>query len=710
MQYEMLAGRHPIREASTFETLNAVLTADPPDLATVNPRVPPALARITMRLLRKDPDARFQSASDLVWALEQAGGTEPFTARAPAAGPGASAPTDAAAARGFWRQPASGWTAGLAIGALAFVAALLWRPGGVAGDAAAGDGAAADAVRGPTQFTVAVPDGLGLFSAPAVSPDGRHIAFVTRGAAGTRLWVRALAAREAEAVAGTEGAQQPFWSADSRSIGYFARGRIWKLAWPGGAPLDLAPAIQPRGGAWGPDGTILFAPDITMSGLLRVAGEGAVEPMTVVDTASTDTTHWWPVFLPDGVRYLYLLRSMDLDRIGLHAGRRDRALGSPAGPPLLRIDHQPVVAALPGGREAALFVVAGDGVEVRRLDLSTLAIADDAHALHLTVGAASLHHAATISASPGVLAFTETPIPFGTRMETFSRTGVFERDDGEFGVHNWPRVSPDGRLVAMQRVDLRRNNADIFVSDLQRNTRARISSAVQPDIQPVWSPDGRQLAFTTGNLPGRTNGDRVISIAAADGTGVVRTVPCPPKTYCEPSDWSQDGRRLLINVYEDRDWDIWIVTLDGSPAPAPLLADAHSERDARFSPDARWVAYVSEESTQPTVVVRSIDGPARRFEISGAGGAQPVWRRDGKELFFVDPTGALRAVAVRWPADGTPAFGLPKPVEVPRVGFGHWGTQYDVSLDGTRFYIMRTNPAPLPREIRVITGWSELLR
>jgi Tol biopolymer transport system component len=230
---------------------------------------------------------------------------------------------------------------------------------------------------------------------------------------------------------------------------------------------------------------------------------------------------------------------------------------------------------------------------------------------------------------------------------------------------------------------------------------------MEPDMFPVWSPDGRQLAFVTGHLPGR-QGERKLSIAAADGTGIVRSWPCPVE-YCEPTDWSTDGSSLLVNVLESGNRDVWIVSTEPGGSAEPLLDAEFDEQDARFSPDGRWVAYVSRDAGRPEVSVRSVTGPLRRMVISGEGGAQPVWRRDGSMLYFVDPEGHLRSVSVHWAEDGTPEFGLPDRPNVPRIGFGHWGTQYDVSPDGSRIYFLRRNEDPPPREMQVVIGWRALV-
>jgi Tol biopolymer transport system component len=185
-------------------------------------------------------------------------------------------------------------------------------------------------------------------------------------------------------------------------------------------------------------------------------------------------------------------------------------------------------------------------------------------------------------------------------------------------------------------------------------------------------------------------------------------LPCP-REYCEATDWTTDDQ-LIVNVRDPGGGDVWIVPLNTARGARPLLAEGYDERDARIAPRRDWVAYVSNESGRPEVSVRSVAGGAKRIVISAGGGDQPVWRRDGGELFFVDPQGRLQSASVTWNSAGTPVFGRPTALPVPPIGFGHWGTQYDVSPDGRQLYFVRRNDETGPREIQVVLGWRGLLK
>ena len=197
---------------------------------------------------------------------------------------------------------------------------------------------------------------------------------------------------------------------------------------------------------------------------------------------------------------------------------------------------------------------------------------------------------------------------------------------------------------------------------------------------PVWSPDGGRIAYRSG-----TNAAPTLKVSSADGVGPVQMLPCP-RPYCEPTDWSPDGF-LVVNVSGG---DVWAVPFDSSAPARPLLNESFMERDARISPNGRWLAFVSDESGRPVVSVRSVSAPLRRYVVSTSGGDQPVWRRDGKELFYVNAQRFLHGVPVRATADGGLAFGAPQPVHIPRFAERHWGTVYDVSPDGSRVLLSAT--------------------
>jgi Tol biopolymer transport system component len=689
--YEMLGGERPFRGATPQAAIQASVATEPRDLTSLNPDVPAALAAIVTRLLSKSPDERFQSAADLVWALEQVRRAPTHDDRHP---PHGAAPRSSR--RLGWRRAA--WLP--VLGVLLALGGWWWSR-----TSARGSGA----VR-LTQFTWTLPAGIALGSAPVVSPDGLRIAFVGTDGSGSRLFVRDLASLSVRSVPGTDDAKQPFWSPDSASIGFFARRKLMKVARDGGAPVALADAPDGRGGAWSTSGTIVFGPDFTASSLSKVPADGGpVEPATLLDGAQGENSHRYPAFLPDGIHFLFFVRAAAEARRGVYVGRIDQPAARP-GTLLFQSESEVAYVPQPSGAEPGALLRVQDGrLEARPFDAGRLVLLGDGRTLPVQAGGPTPHHPSMISASAGVLVSSPSRMPFGMRLMSVDRDGgqlrVAQVDESQ----NYPRLSPDGQRLVLTRLDPIVGNGDIWVDDLVRGTRVRITTAPEADIFPVWSPDGTRLAYLSSSGQGNATRGSLI-VAAADGTGVTARLRCPTAS-CEPTDWSRDGRWLIVNRRDQRGVDVWIVPTAEGEAARPLLATPYIERDARLSPDGRFLAYVSDESGRPEVSVQSTSGPRTRIIVSAGGGAQPVWRRDGTELFFVGASGQLRVAAVHQRRNGTLTSETPRDLDVPRVGAGHWGAQqYDVSPDGRRIHLLQPAHARPSLEIGIVMGWRAWLQ
>jgi eukaryotic-like serine/threonine-protein kinase len=680
--FELMTGQRAFARDHTIDTLHAIVHDDPPDLLPGGS----ALTAIVKRLIAKKPQDRFQSAADLLWALQHIGLTEVR----------AESPSSTQSGRRSLR-PGSVWAiAGVASAAMVLAAVLGW--------------ALRERAQSPpaepnlTQFTWSLPEGTGLDSAPVVSPDGRRIAFTAiSGGSPSRLFVRSLDSLDATAVAGTDGAKQPFWSPDGASIGFFALGKLMKVAIMGGVPVVICDALDGKGGAWSPNGTIVFGPNMIFAGLVKVSANGGpVEPATLIDLDRGENSHRWPVFLPDGVHFLYYVRASVDERRGVYVARIDRPAAIPVVP-LFRSESEATFVSTSGRDRGVLLSAAAGRLQARPFDASTLTLLGDPRTVPLAVGASTPSHPVMLSASADLLATVAMQTPYGLQLGDVARDGT--------GVHmssrkaqNWPRLSPDGRRIARQIVDTTRGNPDVWVEDLQDGSLVRLTTDTGSDHFPVWSPDGLRLAY--GSQTGRR-----LSITAADASGAAQELPCPgANPNCEPTDWSPDGRRLIVNTRPgigDARRDVWSVSVEtGGPAES-ILSGPFPEYDARISPDGRWLAYVSEENGRAEVFVRAMSGPPRRFVVSNAGGSQPVWRRDGRELFYVDLEGRLRGRSVG-PTERT--LGAALLLSVPLIGSGHWGTQYDVSPDGRRVYFIDQTPPPRPSDINLAIGWQAFLR
>ena len=682
--FELRTGTRAFAREHTIDTLHAIVHDDPPD---VLPAADPMTA-IVKRLLAKAPEARFQSAVDLLWVLERLhavdAAAEPITS--PAATP-----------QRRWLGSPRRWAvasaAALALAASFAMGRLIPR--------------VETATNPPvlTRFTWSLPAGSQLASAPIVSPDGRRIAFTAQKGGAPQLFVRPLDSLDAIAIAGTEGAKQPFWSPDSASLGFFARGNLMTVTVDGGVPKELAPAPDARGGAWSRAGTIVFSANQIFQGLSRVpANGGPVEPATRLDVDRSENSHRWPAFLPDGVHFLFHVRATADDRRGVYIGRIDQPAAVP-GEPLFRSESEAIFAATSDRSRGVLLSAADGQLQARGFDAATLSLTGEPQILPVPAGSSTPHHSAMVSASTDLLAAVGTSVPYGLPVGTVMRDGSGVRRS-QSRLQGWPRLSPDGRRLAKQIVDPIGGNPDIWVEDVEDGSLVRVTTSPEVDLTPVWSPDGRRLAYGSG-VPGK----RRLSIAAADGTGVLQTAGCPA-SYCEPTDWSPDGRYLIVNTRVELGTphqDVWRLPLEGTAAPERILAGEFPEYDARVSPDGRLLAYVSQESGRPEVSLRAISGPPQRL-VASTGGSQPVWRRDGRELLYVDLDGRLVGRSVRRLSDGEIALGPAEVLPVPRIGSGHLGTQYDISPDGRRLYFLDYRPTPGPSGIDLLVGWRALLK
>jgi serine/threonine protein kinase/Tol biopolymer transport system component len=680
--FELLTGQRAFARAHTIDTLHAIVHDEPPDM------LPPASAwtAIVKRLLAKSPAERFQSAADLLWVLEH-----------PEAPDATVLPTPVEPAhwpRGGRRK----WTLVGAVVAGALLALSLnsgwWASRNEA-----------DLPEDVKRFTWSLPEGAELDSAPVVSPDGRRIVFTAQSGGVAHLFERRLDSLDATVIAGTRGAKQPFWSPDGGSIGFFARGKLMKVALGGGVPVALADALDGRGGAWSSRGTIVFAPDMLFSGLFQVPADGGhVTAVSLLDLEQGENSHRWPAFLPDGVHVLFLVRATNDQRRGVYVARIDRAAVKP-GTPLFHSESEAVFVHT-ADRERGVLLTASDGhVQARLFNAATLTVAGDPRSLHVPAGANTPHHTGMLSASSELLATVGSPIPFGVRLKSISRQGNEQvlsphRQQGAL------RLSKDGRRLARSILDPVSGDTDVWIEDLTDGSLVRGTIASSLDVLPVWSPDGGRIAYASG-----TPTVRRLSIAAADGTGVLKELACPA-AYCEPTDWSPDGRYLIVNTRASmsaRPENVWRVSVE-SDDTSEVLSTTFAEYDARLSPDGQWLAYVSDESGRMEVSVRAMSGPPRRIVASSGGGSQPVWRRDGGELLYVDIGGRLQARAVRHHPSGDLALGAAAPVASLVIGLGHWGPAYDLSSDGQRIYFIDRTPLPKPATMNLLLSWQTLLK
>ncbi len=664
--YEMLSGQRAFDGGSAVETMSAVVRDETPDPSVRNASVPPDLDRIVRHCMEKDPERRFQAAADVAFHLE---GISSWS--------GTSIRPSAAPMRVLRRERL-----------VAAVAVLALVTAGVFGVVYLRGRRTADAP--VLRYTIPPPDGTTLPSFPSfltLSPDGAHLAFVAVSADSRRqLWIRDLSALTARALPGTTGADQPFWSPDSRFVAFFAEGKLRKIDITGGLPQTICDAPPARSGSWNEDGVIVFTPGAG-AGLHAVPATGGTPtPVTTLDRARAESDHLWPHFLPDGKRFVYLARSADPRNTGLYLGSLDgktRAL-------LAAVDSNAMFS--PPGyliyqREGTLMA--------RPFDVSRAAFTGAEFSVTAPVGYNSANGRGAFGVSQtGVLTYRAGPDGTASEAVWFDRTGkrLGSLDVSDMSPDAW--LSGDGDSIAFSRTD-RRTATSIWLASATRGTLSRFTFGPGIDILPVWSHDGKTVVFAS-NRAGAFDLYRKISSGSGEEEILLKS-----NIDKYPSDWSRDGRLLYYSPGAQGDFDLWMLA-DGHATP--LLQTKFDERNGRVSPSGRWIAYVSNETGSYEVyVLPFLPATGGKWQISTTGGLQPRWRADERELFYLAGDGRVMAVPVR--ADRGFEHGEPHQLFQTRLDPSVLinDRNYDVTGDGERFLI--TTPLGTTVPMTVVVNW-----
>jgi Tol biopolymer transport system component/predicted Ser/Thr protein kinase len=680
--YEMATGQKAFSGSSHASVIANIMKSEPQPIFTLAPLVPPPLERLIRRCLAKDPDDRWQTARDLTLELRAISG-EPALLTSPSIAPtAASAAASAAAALASATRPRlSRETLAWALAAAATLAA--------AGLALVLARRAPGPAPGPAmRFLVPPPENATLnpIDAPAtISPDGTRLLFGATGPDGRPiLWLRPLDAISSRPLLATDDARDPFWSPDGRSIAFFGEGKLKRMDANGGPPATICEAPDPRGGAWGRDGIIVFAPN-PRGPLMRVKAEGGEpSPATALDADRHEVAHLYPQFLPDGKRFLYLVRSADNQQDGIYAG----STVSRSSTRVLASATRAAFAA-PGWllylREGALMVQPFDSSSARL----------DGAARRLEAGVASVPETGTAAFSVsdnGVLAY-QTALDPDKQLAWVDRSGRRVATLGLPGSYRSIEISPDGTLAAVERVDPRKHTVDIWRFDLARGEGAPFAAGAGIEQGPAWSADGSRLVYGT-------NPDGAFQISEKDtaGSAAERVLFASPQ-WKMPSDLSRDGKFLAYQGYDlTTKRDIWVRPLSGPRKPAPFLRSEASEWQARFSPDGRSVAYTSDESGRHEVYVAAYPGPGGKARLSTDGGTLPRWRSDGTEIFFVGGDGNLMAAPVK--SSSPFQAGPPAPLFETRGA-----ASYAVSPDGQRFLLAAPVTRGADGSVTIVANW-----
>jgi Tol biopolymer transport system component len=671
--YEMLTGRRAFTRATTADTMVAILKEEP--LEPLSAGVPPALARIVARCLEKTREMRFQSARDLAFGLELLGGT------------GDIAPSGAAIAR-LPRRELLAWT----ITSLALVVpAILWTlaPAPRVADA-------------PTRvLSVVQPHGtvLATEEAPAISPDGAQLAFVGLDATGKRLlYARALdQAASPQSIAGSDGASLPFWSPTSRSIGFFAQGKLKTADVATGRIETLTDAGGARGGTWNQDDVIVFVPR-PADGPHRIPASGGEATPVKID-APQALRGWFPSFLPDGRHFLFFAPTPSQpDQAGTYVVSVDGGK-----PTRLLATRSAALYAVPGyllfWRESALLA--------QPFDAATLVLSGSPTPVANAVGFNPVTGQTLFSVSrSGTIAFFGGAVG-QTQLAWFDRNGKQIGAPGPTGTFNSVSISPDGRSVVYDEADARTGTFDLWRLDFARAVPSKLTFNPSSDIFPVWSPDGARIAFSS-----LRDGPPQLYVLDANSAGNETTLlksPLPKGV----SGWSGDGGLLIYTAIDPKSsGDVWALPMSGRREPFSILATSSDERYGALSPDGHWLAYVSNETGAYEVYVRAFPAPGVTRLVSTGGGLEPLWRPDGGELFYIARDQNLMAVDIRSSATAI-AVTPPKalfPVRIKWLEIQAMARHYGVAADGQRFLVASATDEAQSAAITVVLNWAAVLK
>ncbi len=677
--YEMLSGKQAFRGDSAIETLNAILKENPPQLSESNSQINSALERVVMHCMEKNPEQRFQSAQDVAFALESLNGVSSSRTM-----------TDALPLTSG-RPKTREWLAWIIasvclLAALPFVIAYL-RP--------------APKDERVLKMSVLLPEKTTMTSGVspvAVSPDGRRLAFVATFEGRDVLWVRSLDSLSAQALPGTEGAlmqSHPFWSPDSRFIGFFAGGKLKKIDASGGPPQTLCDVGGPRGGTWNRDGVIVFAP-VPFGPLYRVsAAGGEPTPVTALDQSDLETAHRWPYFLPDGRHFLYFVRSSRDEREGIYVGSLDAKETRRLLPTALNAAYAP-----PG----FLLFLRNETLMAQRFDADKLELTGEPFPVAERVAYnPGLGRGAFSVSENGVLAFRGGGGQINQPL-WFDRGGKQIGSLGAAGLYLNLWLSPDERRAAVDRSDPQTGASDIWLFDLSRGIPSRFTTDPAGDTNALWSPDGGRIVFSSTREGVRNLYQK---IAGGGGNEEVLLKSSEDKV---PNDWSANGQFIVYQTSNPKTkWDLWVLPMSGDRQPFPFLQTEFNEQQAQFSPDGKWIIYTSDESGAPEVYVQTFPASEGKWRVSTGGGGQPRWRRDGRELFYIAADRKLMAVDVKLGA--TLEASVPKPLFSTRViSLTEFRNQYVVTADGQRFLINSTLEETSGTPINVVVNWTADLK
>jgi len=679
--YELLSGHTAFEGDDVTEILAAVIRAEP-DWNRLPDNVPQSVRLLLQRCLRKDRRQRFQDATDVRIEIEEA----------LAAPPTAVTVTTGPLTRGRRERLTQAAAAIFGLIAIAFAIGFVLR-------APKSPEAMRFFVSLPETWSLAGP-GASPSGVPAplsVSPDGRRIVFLAKSTDGKYLlWVRTLDSLIPQALAGTQGALDPFWSPDSRFIGFFADGKLKKIEVSGGPPIALCEAAgPPAGGTWNRDGMIVFAPR-TRSALQKVSASGGV-PTAATALGQGESGHWQPIFLPDGRHFLYHVNPSPAGGSTFLA-----SLDSAERKLLLSADSTNVLYS-----QGHLLFLRETTLMAQPFDTRRLVLTGEAFPITEQIQIQGTNPYGVFSTSENGELVYETGTGGGSQLVWFDRTGKQIGVVGDSAAYADLELSPDGKRASVSIQGQAGKGRDIWLYDVARGLRTRFTFDGEDEQGVIWSPDGTSLIFGS-----RRKQYLDLYQKASNGVGTEQLLLEDNVGNKYPTSWSPDGRSILYftgTSTSQTGADLFFLPLSGDRKPVTFLNTQFNEIAGHFSPDGRWVAYYSNESGRYEVYVASFPGTGGKWQISTAGGKSVRWRRDGAEIFYLDPDNKLMVATVNGKGSSL-EVGAVKPLFQTRAASPNYQYPYDVSADGQRFLINTLPEQVASAPITVVVNWTAGLK
>jgi Tol biopolymer transport system component len=671
--YEMVTGKKAFSASSQASLIGAILHTQPAPISSIEPMTPPVLDHLVRKCLAKDPEDRWQSthdvASELKWIAEGSQAGVPSAIRS----------------RRHTRERLA-WTlvATLSLAALGLGLALARRRSPIP-----------VAVR----FSVAAPEKTSFGTALALSPDGRRLVFeIVTPDGRSFLWLRAINSLSPQRLEGTEGGRFPFWSPDSRFIGFFADRKLKKIDVSGGPPQMLCDVgAEARGGTWNREGVIVFSPNIRVP-LQRVSAAGGVPAdLTTLDSSKGEYTHRWPRFLPDGRHFLYLALGAKREHNGIYVGSlesKDKRLvlvgdsGFDYGPP------------------GYLLFVREKTLMAQRFDTSKLQVSGDPLPVAPDVPRggenAPTGYAPLSLSDTGVLAYRSVA-ELKNLLTWLDRNGKRLGVMGQQANHSEPWLFPDGNRVALAIEDPTTGTQDLWLLEISRGTLSRLTFDGAGNSAVVCSPDGTRIAYSS-----RRSGHADLYERLSSGAGDERLLLQTSEGKFSDC-WTADGRYIVFDKIDPKsNFDVWILPLAGDRKPLPILHGQFNESHSQVSPDGRWIAYSSDETGRSEIYVQSFPSPGGKWQVSTDGGDQASWRADGKELFYLSAGKKLMAVDVKAAGSSFEA-GVARllfETSLPPNGIADFRNQYVATADGQRFLVTALADEAPSSPINVVVHWG----